>query len=67
MASAAEGNPALTHFDCSVFDGDYVTGDIDDDYLTRLSMARSDRMKQKREADRAGIVRTAIDLHNVDA
>ncbi len=67
VASAAEGNPALTHFDCSVFDGDYVTGDIDDDYLTRLSMVRSDRMKQKREADRAGMVRTSIDLHNVDA
>ncbi len=67
VASAAEGNPALTRFDCSVFDGDYITGDIDDDYLTRLSFTRSDRMKQKREAERMGIAPTAIDLQNVDA
>ena len=67
VASATEGNPTLTRFDCSVFDGDYITGDIDDDYLTRLSLTRSDRMKQRREAERMGIAPTALDLQNVDA
>ena len=39
----------VTRFDCSVFDGDYVTGDIDDVYIRRLSAERSDRAKQARE------------------
>ena len=27
-----EGNPSITRYDTSVFDGNYVTGDIDDTY-----------------------------------
>jgi len=29
-------NPEIDHFDASCFDGRYVTGDIDDEYLARL-------------------------------
>ncbi|MBT4183241.1 MAG: amidophosphoribosyltransferase, partial [Nitrosomonadales bacterium] len=29
-------------FDCSCFDGKYVTNDIDDAYLNRIEMLRSD-------------------------
>ena len=38
--SISAGNPALTDFDCSVFDGRYVTADIDQDYIDRLAATR---------------------------
>ena len=51
VACAVEGNPRITRYECSIFDGDYVTGDIDDAYLERLSFNRNDLMKQRREAE----------------
>jgi amidophosphoribosyltransferase len=39
-ASIAEENPELTKFDCSIFNGQYVTGDIDQPYLSKLETAR---------------------------
>jgi hypothetical protein len=50
-------------FDCSVFDGKYVTGDIDDSYLERLSFNRSDEMKLRRDVE-LGNDQTILDLHN---
>ena len=44
--SAKEGNPEIETFDCSCFDGNYVTG-VDDDYLDRLE--NSSRVSKKRE------------------
>ena len=63
VRSAREGNPSIRRFDCSVFDGCYVTGDIDDAYLNRLSRNRSDAMKQRREAAMES-GQTVIELHN---
>jgi len=40
-----EGNPAITCYDTSVFDGKYVTGDIDDAYLKKLDDERNDFAK----------------------
>ncbi|MCK5384335.1 MAG: amidophosphoribosyltransferase [Alphaproteobacteria bacterium] len=37
------------HFDCSIFDGKYITGDIDDLYFKRLEEQRSDDFKCKCE------------------
>ena len=34
-------NPSISRFDCSCFDGEYVTGDIDEAYLDRLEASRS--------------------------
>ena len=62
VASAMEGNPSIRRFDCSVFDGNYVTGDIDDGYLDRLSLHRSDKMKQRRDAEHTD--QSVIELHN---
>jgi amidophosphoribosyltransferase len=42
---AQAGNPEITTFDCSVFDGEYVTGDIDTSYLERLEQSRNDANK----------------------
>ncbi|HNN27771.1 MAG TPA: amidophosphoribosyltransferase [Agitococcus sp.] len=58
IASATEGNPEITEFDCSVFNGKYVTGDIDDAYLERLEKSRNDGAKRKVE-------NVTIDLPNV--
>ncbi len=38
-------NPGLTEFETSVFDGRYITGDIDDAYLDYLSEMRNDAAK----------------------
>lgn len=47
IAAAREGNPEIERFDCSVFDGDYVTGDIDEAYLDALQASRNDGAKRK--------------------
>ena len=46
VASASEGNPEITQFECSVFNGEYITGDVDDLYLKRLENLRNDAAKQ---------------------
>lgn len=37
-----QGNPDISVFDCSCFDGKYVTKTIDDEYLSKVSNARAD-------------------------
>jgi amidophosphoribosyltransferase len=37
----ARENPSLSEFDCSIFDGRYVTGDIDRRYLQKLEKTRT--------------------------
>ncbi|AAU91384.1 amidophosphoribosyltransferase [Methylococcus capsulatus] len=59
VESVQKGNPSIPRFDTSCFDKDYVTGDIDQAYLDRLSEHRSDHAKAKRDA-----AATAIDLYN---
>jgi len=41
VACSAEGNPAIKIFDCAVFNGDYVTGDVDQSYLDKLERMRN--------------------------
>jgi amidophosphoribosyltransferase len=55
-----KGNPHIAHFDTSCFDKVYVTGDIDQNYLDRLGVHRSDEAKSKRDADAS-----ILELHNV--
>ncbi|MBK8183753.1 MAG: amidophosphoribosyltransferase [Candidatus Competibacteraceae bacterium] len=54
------GNPRLQRFDSSCFTGEYVTGDIDRDYLECLARERADTAKIQ-HAPRASAI---IDLHN---
>ncbi|ORX53233.1 amidophosphoribosyltransferase [Hesseltinella vesiculosa] len=42
VESVRKFNPEIVKFDTSVFDKDYVTGDIDDDYLASLEGTRTD-------------------------
>ena len=41
-ASSAEGNPEIEEFEDSVFDGEYITGDVDQHYLDRIHELRND-------------------------
>ena len=44
--SVQQGNPDILSFDCSCFDGKYLTNDIDTPYLDNLEARRSDQAKQ---------------------
>ncbi|MBR9812988.1 amidophosphoribosyltransferase [bacterium] len=54
------GNPNLTRFDASVFNGEYVTQDVDADYLNQLELFRSDAAKSQRNSGG----RRVVELHN---
>ena len=43
-------NPSIKRFETSVFDGNYVTNDIDQEYLNRLDQTRNDDSKAKSQA-----------------
>ena len=43
IRSVHQFNPALTVFDCSVFTGEYVTGDIDEQYLAWVEDSRAEK------------------------
>jgi len=47
--SCREGNPKVKRFDTSVFDGHYVTGDIDAEYLNQLDKERNDFAKDPKQ------------------
>ena len=68
VASAQDGNPSIQQFDCSVFNGEYVTGDIDDHYLNHIENLRNDASKQMVEAvgeqENHPASAEIIDLHN---
>lgn len=61
---AQEGNSDIARFDCSVFDGNYLTGDIDQAYLERLEKARNDASKRKQNKDLESDA--TLDLHNAN-
>ncbi len=61
---AREGNDRIEQFDCSVFDGSYVTGDVDSGYLQRLERDRSDANKQHKPEKETLADNGVIDIHN---
>jgi amidophosphoribosyltransferase len=42
VSAVGQLNPAIKRFDCSCFDGVYVTGDVSEAYLASVEAARSD-------------------------
>ena len=52
--AAREGNPKIQKFDASCFDGQYITGDVNKDYLDRIEQARSDTVKTGRSMAQSG-------------
>ena len=57
--SVRQENPAIQGFDCSVFTGEYITGDITPEYLDSIASQRSDSAKKKREKDASN-----LEIHN---
>ena len=58
------GNPKIDRFDTSVFNGDYITGDVDEAYIQRLSSERNDNAKLERESPVERSEAALIDVHN---
>lgn len=64
VACARGGNPRIEEFDCSVFNGTYVTGDIDGRYLRDLEDGRNDQAKSRKSKEQ--VSDDIIDLYNED-
>ncbi|SEH05952.1 amidophosphoribosyltransferase [Candidatus Venteria ishoeyi] len=60
IKAASKGNLGIKTFDTSCFNGDYVTGSVDNAYLNRIESQRADNVKQSQNKERIG----GIDLHN---
>ena len=56
-------NPSIRQFDCSCFDGNYVTGDINEAYLSLIETARGDGAMLRKPANSS----TQLDLNLVDS
>lgn len=54
------GNPEIKQFETSVFNGQYVTNDIDQGYLEKLDALRNNEVKEKSDKNAESI----IDMHN---
>jgi amidophosphoribosyltransferase len=55
-----KGKSDIERFDCSVFNGEYVTGDVSNTYLEQLELLRNDGAKKDNETAE----RSMLDLHN---
>ena len=66
IACAREGNPDIEQFDCSVFNGEYITGDIDNQYLDELHERRNDASKISAEVNQHQLKHESamVDLYN---
>jgi amidophosphoribosyltransferase len=59
LVSAIKKKSNVERFDTSCFDGDYITGDIDENYLYYIDAMRNDASKSEKEKGNA-----VIELHN---
>jgi amidophosphoribosyltransferase len=64
IAASSEGSEGVDRFDCSVFTGEYITGDVDEQYLARLDAARNDGAKSGSETSIDSGENAVIGLHN---
>ena len=63
VKSIAQLNPKMKVFDCSCFDGKYVTGDVDAAYLNRIESARGDFNRKQKPSNSS----TQMDLNLIDS
>lgn len=56
IRSVRHDNSSITEFDTSCFSGEYVTGDVTDDYLNELEKRRNDAARQQREGAQRGFI-----------
>jgi amidophosphoribosyltransferase len=60
VEAVSAGNPDLKNFDLSCFNGEYVTGDINQDYLDHIDRMRNDSAKSGHQGSEENL----IDLSN---
>ncbi|MBT3205679.1 MAG: amidophosphoribosyltransferase [Gammaproteobacteria bacterium] len=60
IAAVQKGNLDIKEFDCSCFNGQYVTNNISDDYLDKIKAIRNDSAKNDTEEPLVA----GMDLHN---
>jgi amidophosphoribosyltransferase len=60
IAAVGKGNSKIEKFDCSCFNGQYVTNTVSNDYLEKLQANRNDGAKQKTEDQTV----MGMELHN---
>ena len=60
IAAVQKGNPSIEEFDCSCFNGHYVTNNISTDYLEKIQAIRNDSAKEKAEDQTV----VGMELHN---
>jgi len=54
----------IKRFECSVFNGDYVTGDVDEAYLAQIDQQRNDNAKGAGGAPEGREKNQVIGIHN---
>jgi amidophosphoribosyltransferase len=61
VEAVREENPEITRFETSVFDGNYITGDVNQAYLEQIDNARG-------ESKNGGIQTelSNLEMHNID-
>ena len=64
IRSVRHDNSSIDEFDTSCFSGEYVTGDVTDEYLHEIEQRRNDKAKQQADARRRG--RAAMDAPDAD-
>ncbi|MEC8429013.1 MAG: amidophosphoribosyltransferase, partial [Pseudomonadota bacterium] len=64
IAASSGGSQEIEQFDCSVFTGEYVTGDVDQEYLDKLDQARNDCNKANKDRSIDQGDNAVIGLHN---
>lgn len=58
--SVQKFRPSIEMFDTSVFDGSYITGGVDEDYMQHLEDLRNDSVKSRNDVDTS----ETLGLHN---
>jgi len=51
IEAVQKGNQTIHHFDTSCFNRQYITGDIDEEYLQRINQLRNDSAQAERNTD----------------
>ncbi|MCW8108302.1 amidophosphoribosyltransferase [Alteromonas ponticola] len=64
VEAVREENPDISQFETSVFDGNYITADIDQQYLEKIDLARSEKSRQ---APVLQAELSNLDMHNMDS
>ena len=60
IEAVRQENPEIKVFETSVFDGEYITGDVDQNYLNHIDALRNDSAKSTREQ----AMSASLELHN---